>query len=199
MIDITEIYIIRHGETDSNLRSTCLGRKDAPLNAHGVEQAAELTKRFADIAIDAVYSSPLIRVRSTIDGVARTHGLEVKIAEELCERDYGDWDDLTFAEIEKRFPELYREWHRDWHGYTVPNGESDRDVRARVERICDRILTAERDKTVVIASHLGTSRHIIAYLLGMSIEASRAFWVNNCGAAHIHIGNKGLAVLQSLN
>lgn len=193
------IYILRHGETDSNIRSACLGRKDVPLNKRGFEQAAEAAERLAGIPFKAIYSSPLIRARLTAEAAAKPRGQEVITDNLLIERDFGTWDGMTFSEISSMYPEEYEKWKRDWHGYKIPGGEADISVRKRAEEFLAKLKRTHGREDVLIVTHLGTARHLIACLLGLTIGASRGFWLDNCGAAYIYAPAQGPAVLKRLN
>lgn len=60
-----KIYLIRHGETNSNLGHKFQGRIDMPLNGNGLQQARKMAKYMADKKIDAIYSSSMLRARMT--------------------------------------------------------------------------------------------------------------------------------------
>ncbi len=195
---VTTLYIVRHGETDSNIRHTCLGHKDIPLNAAGFEQAKELIGKFRDIPIDAVYSSPLSRAVDTAAGVADEKGLKINISRGLIERDFGDWDDMTFEEIEAKYPQEYAEWRENWTGFKIPNGESSDEAQARISAAVDKILLENYGKCVLIVTHLGTARHIISHALGLITEQSWRFTLDNAKTARIVIkGNE--RILTGLN
>lgn len=190
------LYIIRHGETDSNIRRTCLGHKDVDLNEKGKDQALELCKKLADVEFDAIYSSPLGRAISTIAPYGKT---PVIMNFALIERDFGDWDDMTLEEIEKAYPEEYKKWHSDWLGYKVPNGESSAQVQSRVNDVMDKIIANHQNGTVAVVTHLGTARHIISHLLGLTAEQSRLFTFENAKYAVVEVDDNGNRLLKGLN
>ena len=72
------LYLIRHGETDSNKSYRFQGQTDIELNAKGRQQAEMLAEHFKNIPLDAVYCSSLKRARQTAEPLAKTHGLEVQ-------------------------------------------------------------------------------------------------------------------------
>ncbi len=193
------LYLVRHGETESNVRGACLGRKDVPLNETGIRQARELGERTACCRIDAIYSSPLKRAADTAAEIARTHsGKRVITNAGLIERDYGIWDDMTFDEIKALDPEKYRMWMEDFIGYAPPEGESSEQVQLRVNKAIDSIIDDNKDGCAAVVTHLGVIRHILSHLLGMDTAGSWHFTAENCKLTIIEI-TEGKTVLAALN
>ena len=89
---MTTLLLARHGETDWNRARRWQGHAVRPLTDRGRAQAAALSDRLADIALDAVYSSDLRRARETAEAVALPHGLDVIVLPELREVDVGSWE-----------------------------------------------------------------------------------------------------------
>ena len=194
---MTRIYIVRHGQTDSNLRHTCIGVKDIPLNKTGRRQAKELAARLKNIKIDAVYTSPLKRAVETISPYLEMKGMNMRMSFGLIERDYGEWDDMTFEEIEQQFPEEYRKWGENLISYKIPGGESAEEVQIRVNAFLQKALNENDGKSILLVTHLGTARHIISSLLGLSTEQSWCFSMENAGMAVID-ADDGRGVLREL-
>lgn len=198
---MVRIYIIRHGETEPNTRFACLGRLDVPLNENGREQAAELTERIKSIDADKIYISPLSRAYETIKPYCALHP-EIPVITEngITERDYGEWDNMSFTEIEAADPARYAQWQDNFTGYRVPGGESSEEVQERVNESIDRITSENEGKTVFLVTHLGTARQIISRLLRLSLEESWRFTMNNASCAVIdYDNNAGCGVLKYLN
>ncbi len=189
----TNIYVIRHGETDSNIRSACLGRKDVPLNDTGRKQASELAARLSPITFSRIYTSPLVRTVST---AAPLGGMTVD--ERLIERDYGSWDDMTFDEIKRAAPEEFIRWQENLMLTAPPGGESSFAVWRRVSEFLQELLKSGVGGNIAIVTHLGTARHIIAYLLGLMLEQSWLFTLENGRYAKITV-SEDKAVLSALN
>lgn len=195
---MTTVYIIRHGETNSNLRHTCLGRKDAPLNENGIIQSKKLAERLSDIDFDVVYTSPLERAVNTISYVIKKD-IPLVLNYSFIERDYGIWDDMTFDEIKKAYPHEYDEWQQHWTEFVIPGGESSEQVQSRVNEIMDRILNIHKNETVAVVTHLGTARHILSYLLGLTTAQSWLFGLENAKYAVVDIDDNGKGLLKGLN
>ena len=116
----------------------------------------------------------------------------------LIERNYGDWDDLTFEEIEAQDPEGYRAWQENWIDYVIPNGESAAQTQARIDTFLENVQKSNPQGNVLIMTHLGTARHIISKLLGLTAEQSWLFALDNAKYALIETdGDK--SVLKGLN
>lgn len=194
---MTRIYIVRHGQTDSNLRHTCLGLKDVPLNKTGRRQAKELAARLKNISIDTVYTSPLKRAVETVSPYLEMKNMNMRMSFGLIERDYGEWDDMTYDEIEQKYPEEYRKWVENLISYKVPGGESAEDVQARVNAFLKKALRENENKNILLVTHLGTARHIISSLLGLSTAQSWCFSIENAGMAVID-EDDGRGVLREL-
>ena len=107
---MTEILLIRHGETDWNVDKRLQGHIDIALNAEGLRQAAALGAVLADEPLDAVFASDLQRARDTAQAVAAPQALPVQIAPTLRERCYGAFEGLRHVEIAQRYPQDYAAW-----------------------------------------------------------------------------------------
>ena len=197
---MVRIYIIRHGETEPNTRFACGGRSDVPLNETGLKQAEALCNRLT-VKADAVYMSPLCRAQQTIKPyLDKNPNIPININFNLIERDFGIWENLSFRQIEELDPTRYKEWQDNYTGYTIPHGESLMKVQERVDEFLEKLCPMYDGRTVFLVTHLCTSRHLIAKLLGLSPEDSRRFTMENGHYAVIDFDNTtGYGVLKYLN
>jgi broad specificity phosphatase PhoE len=195
------IYIIRHAQTNANIRFECVGRKDIPLNEAGHIQSKELAERLSDVTADKIYISPLIRTKETIDYYLTEHkGIPVQTAPELIERDFGDWEGLTFDEIEAQNKEAFDQWQSDQINFVIPGGECSARVQERINSFFDRITKENENKTIFVVTHLGTARHSISRLLRLKPEESWRFTMFNASYAVIDYDNTtDCGVLKYLN
>lgn len=196
---MTKIYIVRHGQTDSNLRNACIGHKDVPLNNTGTEQARKLAARLSGFEFEAVYTSPLARAVNTVmPAVEMNRGTKLIMNYGLIERDFGLWDDMSFEEIEKAYPKEYKSWRENWYTYRPPEGESIVDMHSRAAETMDKIIGAHSDSDILIVTHLGISRSILSYMLGLSPEQSWCFRLENTGIAVVEYTD-GKGILTGFN
>lgn len=196
---MTNIYIIRHGQTDSNIKNTYLGKSDIPLNDFGAEQAKNVAARFSDIKFDVVYSSPLMRAVQTAQEMVRGRNLNIILNSGFEERNYGLFDNLTIDEIAEKYPTEYRAWRSDWLHYRVPDGESAEEVHNRTHDALKKAISHHKGKNIAIITHLGAARHMIANLLMLRLEDTYRFSIDNCKAVHIVIDDDNCPVLKGLN
>jgi broad specificity phosphatase PhoE len=147
---VTTFLLVRHGETDWNFERRVQGHADRPLNDTGRAQARQLADELAGEAIDAVYSSDLVRAHETARIVAERLGLEVIAMPDLREKHFGTWEGLTDREILARFPEAQRGHWGD--------GETTAEVSRRVLGALRRIAETHPDGRVLIVAHGGPLR-----------------------------------------
>ena len=95
---MTKIYLIRHCEAEGNLKRVFQGHTDNDITELGEKQLEFLSKRFADIHLDKVYSSPLIRAVKTAKAAAKNKGLNICISRGLIELNGGIVEDKPFKE-----------------------------------------------------------------------------------------------------
>ena len=158
------VLLIRHAESVAPGISG-FDEYTRPLTAKGMRDASQLCDKLSSMRIDAVYSSPYLRARQTIEPIAQPHGLAIETVEDLRERllspvDLPDWR-----------AHLKRSWND--FDYALPGGGTSRDAQARVVRVLDMVATRYAGGTVILASH----GNLIALALSAFIASiDYAFW-----------------------
>ncbi len=196
---MTNVYIIRHGQTDSNLKNTYLGKTDISLNETGIQQAKDAAARFKEIDFDVIYSSPLMRAVQTAQEIAVGRNLNIVLNSGIEERNYGIFDNLTMEQIKTQYPSEHKIWHNDWFGYVVPGGESAAQVHSRTGEAMEKVTEHYKGKNIALVTHLGAARHMIANLLRLTLEDTYKFALDNCRAAVIRIDDDDRRILTALN
>ncbi len=107
---MTELVLVRHGETDWNAEHRFQGHADPPLNDRGRAQAHALADELRGTPFDAAYTSPLRRAAETAEILAVELQLPVRPVEALREIDVGEWQGLTRAEVRERYPDGFARW-----------------------------------------------------------------------------------------
>jgi broad specificity phosphatase PhoE len=148
--DATRLLLVRHGESTWNADGRWQGQADPPLSPLGEQQAADAAVHVAPI--DAVWSSDLARARRTAEIIAGARSVDVRVDPRLRERDAGEWQGYTRAEIQELWPG-YLESDRRPAGY-----ETDDELLARVLRAIDEIGAAHDGGAVLVIVHGGVVR-----------------------------------------
>jgi broad specificity phosphatase PhoE len=158
---VTNLLLVRHGETDWNADGRLQGQTDRPLSDFGRAQARRLADELAEETLDAIYSSDLARARETAEIVGERLGLPVSLDPGLREKDWGTWEGLTAVE-------------RDRVEFV---GESTEAHQERILNALRRISERHSDgDNVLVVTHGGSMRRVQTAALGMALPV-----VENCG------------------
>ncbi|MFO7265860.1 MAG: histidine phosphatase family protein [Bacillota bacterium] len=168
------LLLVRHGETDWNASERIQGWTDIPLNAAGRRQARLLAERLREEAVAAVYSSDLARALETARYLAleRPGGaVPLRVTETLREIRYGEWEGKTRQELVQAG---CGPWLEAWvRGHPCPaprGGETREEVDRRVERFLSAIFPRHEQETVIVVSHGGPLRLLLARLAGRPVS-----------------------------
>ncbi|MGB3329032.1 MAG: histidine phosphatase family protein [Thermomicrobiales bacterium] len=185
---VTNLYLVRHGQTEGNAKHLFIGSTDLPLDPLGERQAVEVGDRFASIAIDALISSPMLRARQTAAELARSTGLDPVIVEGLSEIDFGTIEGLTIAQVLEQFPEM-RAKMDDIANVDLqwPEGESRVTFNDRVLTSFLGILERYVNQTVAVVCHGGVIGSFVAQVAGGSPSDFMKYAVQNCSITHLEI------------
>lgn len=168
-----KIYLVRHGETDWNLRGMFYGWTDCDINEKGVEQAARLKNFFNQIEYDKIYSSDLLRAGHTAEIIAADQKIEIEKNSCFREIYFGDWEDKAGKYIRENHSDELNLWITGWKTRSLPGGESFQDFYRRVTEGLAKIIQENKGKTVVIVSHNGPMSAMLCYLTGVGPDG---FW-----------------------
>jgi probable phosphoglycerate mutase len=177
---MTEVLLIRHGETLWNQQGRMQGQNDSPLTPLGMQQARQLAKRMKTVAFSALYSSDLGRAHQTARCIADATGHDVIADEGLRERHFGIFEGLTNNEIKAKHPELYELFAKRLPDFVMPGGESAAQFGKRCVSALERIVERHGGKTVVVVSHGLVLDAVYRRAVNMPIETPRGFPLLNC-------------------
>jgi len=191
---------VRHGETAWNAGLKFQGHTDVPLSQRGIEQAGSLARRLNNRKFTAFYASDLTRAIETAEIVAVPHGMTVEPVPALREVNFGSWEGLTFKEIKERFTELAQRWWDNPMDIPVPEGETLAELALRVNGAVRWIVEHHLDgQEVVVVSHGGPIRTIIATVLGMDLNYYWRLRLDNACLNIIDFSSSDSGVLALFN
>ena len=169
----TTLLLLRHGETKHTRakRFSGSGGLDPSLSDDGRAQAVAAAARLRQLGgVDAVVASPLARTRETADVVAAALGLDVRIDEGVAECAFGDWEGLTFAEVQAQDPVALEQWLAST-AVAPPGGESFDELTGRVGRARDRLIARYPGQTVVVVTHVSPIKTLVRLALDAPARA----------------------------
>src|SRR5919109_1076697 len=167
--------IVRHGQTQWNLKLIRQGHLDSPLTDRGIAQAKALGQRLGQEKFTALYSSDLGRAVQTAEIISAASGRAIVTDGRLRERNLGIFQGLSGDEIQRKFPEEYRLHRTLGADYIIPDGES---VRQQVERniIClSEIAEKHLGATIVVVTHGGVLSGLFRHTFSIPFSAPRRF------------------------
>lgn len=148
----SQIYLVRHGETEWNRLQRIQGSTDIPLNVAGRAQALATGELLAEFEPVMIFASPLIRAFETAGIMARSLALPAPVAvPKLVERHYGAAEGLDYREVEDRFPDRS----------LVPGQEAQHDLVTRSLLAVLGIAREHDGASLVVVAHGGVIRAIL--------------------------------------
>lgn len=177
---MTTLILMRHGETVPNTLQVYQGQGDGELSKLGIQQAKIAANYFSGVHIDHIYSSDLKRAADTSDIIAEKHGINVVRTHKLKERFYGDWEGLTFRQIQRKYGILYKKWLVDPGKARIPFAETLSGLQQRGVEAVDEIMANHRNRTVLIVAHGGINRAILFHFMGLDLNNFWRIRQNNC-------------------
>jgi phosphoserine phosphatase len=178
-----KLYLIRHGETESNRKGIFRGRLDIPLSTKGREQAEGLKEYFKNISIDTLYSSPLGRAKETAEIALPGH--HVIVEPMLNNLDLGDWSGMNKASVKEKLPGMWEQWITHPETIAFPGGEALDDVLQRSKRFLETAVAGEGE-CIAVVSHRSVVKVILAAAIGLEKDYYWKFHLDNASVSLVY-------------
>lgn len=150
---MTEIWLVRHGQTDWNLEGRLQGQLDVPLNEAGLEQANQLAATLAGKKFSALFSSDLMRARQTAEIISMVVGLPIHFDRRLREISQGQFEGMLFSEVVEKFESALEDRARNPVNSRLPGGESVAELATRFRNCMDEIACSNFRAPVLVVAH----------------------------------------------
>jgi broad specificity phosphatase PhoE len=170
---MTNLVLVRHGETIWLAENRYCGVSDIALTARGYQQAELLANWAATAGLAAVWTSPLSRARETAAPVARVAGVTPQTDARLCEIDFGQGEGRTAAEMEHLFPGAWAAFLTDPVANYLPDGEDPRAAAERAIASFVDIARAYPEARVLVVAHTTLIRLALCRLIGVPLARYR--------------------------
>lgn len=183
-----KIYLIRHGQTTGDLENRYGGDYDDELSQEGEIQVHRLAEKLTSSGMQVVLVSPRIRAQQTAKILNTTLNCELKILENLRERNqYGVLTGMTKDEAKEKYPKLVEEV-KDYKNQ-IEGAESYQDFMARIKKVFAEIMNMTNYSTIAVVTHGGPIRAIFRETL-----KAGEIDIADCGYAIIKIDGVNLEI-----
>ena len=159
----TVVYFVRHGQTAANAGSIMQGQTDVMLDETGLLQADIVSERLKNFSFDVIYSSDLSRALVTAKKIAGNR--EVIVTPQLREWHLGHWQGKSLDDIKTMYTDEFNVYLADSPEFTIVDGESSLEFKARAENFMQQIASAHPGKKILCVSHGGFITKVFKYVL----------------------------------
>ena len=197
---MTEIWFIRHGETDWNRQRRLQGWQDIPLNEFGRNQAGLLASRLREDArgtpFDAIYSSDLQRAHATATPVSEQLDLRVRVEPGIRERGFGVLEGLDLERIDVLAPEAAAAWRSRDPLRALDGGETLGQFQSRVISTVDDVASRHDSERILMFTHGGVLDIIWRHASGVPLNAPRDAALLNVSINRVGVRGRQWEVLD---
>lgn len=175
-----DFYIFRHGETELNRQNRWQGSgMNYDLTELGKQQADDLAAKLANLGIEIIFSSPLVRALHTAAIVAKQLEITVQQKDDLRECFYGKAEGMLVDDLTRDMPDIVNNWYNPAHmDIRFPEGESKREALERVLQGLQQLST-QPFAVLGIAIHGGSMGALLNYF---GVEFKN---IPNCASLHL--------------
>ncbi len=194
------LYIIRHGQTDLNLKGIVQGRGvDSPLNETGRRQAEAFYAYYHDVNFDKIYTSTLIRTHQTVAPFLRK-GIPFEQLSGLDEIGWGVYEGQEQTpEIEKGFLELTTRWRNGELDVCVEQGETPNQLLARQRGALQRIISMPDEENVLVCMHGRAMRVFLCLLVNQDVALMDDFPHTNTALYKVRYSGQEFSIEDAYN
>lgn len=193
---MTDIVLIRHGQTDMNREGRFQGQIDVPLNAIGRAQAQRLSERLARERFHAFYCSDLLRTRQTAAPSSTRLDLAAEPMPGLREQHFGILEGLSFPEVSARHPDELQQWRRHDPDYALPGGESVRRFHQRVIDAVHALARRHPGRTLLLVTHGGVLDMVWRTAQALPLHGPRTCEIPNTGVNRVVVRDERIEILD---
>ena len=186
----TEIFLIRHGETEWNSQQRMQGHSNSDLSTTGKIQIQALGQWMKNVTFNSIYSSDTIRAKLTAEAITEFSGHKIKFDQRLREKNLGVFEGLTTDEAREKHPEIFCLFKTAGSKYIIDKGESTQQLQDRALNILNEILVKHAEERVLLVTHGGFVRVLLKHILGLSLDSPTRFFIKNTGVFRLEWKDK---------
>ncbi len=165
-----DVVLLRHGDTrlSPERRFSGVGSGDPGLSPAGRDQArrAAGSVLLQGGAFTEVLTSPMTRCQETARIVAAALGVSIVVDRDLREMDFGRWEEMTFDEVQERYPDDLRRWTQSAGASPTGSSETFAAVVDRMGAVAERFASRYAGASVLAVTHITPVKALVAHALG---------------------------------
>lgn len=194
------LYIIRHGQTDLNLKGIVQGKGvDAPLNEMGQRQAEAFYAHYKNEQFDKIYASTLLRTHQTVAPFLQT-GLPMEQLPGLDEIGWGLYEGKEQTpEVMEGFSDLIARWRNGELDICVEGGETPNQLAKRQREAINYILSKNHEEKILICMHGRAMRVLLSVLLDRNIALMDDFPHTNTALYKVRYDGHAFSIEDAYN
>lgn len=193
--DVTRVTLVRHGEVERLRERVVRGQLDIALSEVGRAQGQALHAALQrGQRPTALISSDLRRCSEFALQLASGWQLDAQLRPEFREQSMGTWQGATWAEIQARHGSAVNDYWDDYANARPPEGESLRDLGARIERAFQQLLSEHAGGHVLLVTHIGVIRCLLCGALGLGLDQALRFAPATASVTELLLSESGAVV-----
>jgi len=176
----SRLFLLRHGETLSNIDLIYQGMGDSSLSELGLKEGEMLARALQHEPFAGIYSSDLSRSVKTAEMIAKYHSKNIVKVPELRERSYGVFEGMKFQDIKAKYPGIYDTWLHHPDKAVIPGAETLEEIQKRGIQAIEEIMSKHKDQAICIVGHGGINRTILFHYMNLTLDNFWRIKQDNC-------------------
>jgi alpha-ribazole phosphatase len=196
----TDVWLVRHTQTDWNRERRYQSRSNRPLTRYGALRVDAIAWRLQALALNTIVTTGLDRTDLLATAISAQHrqSIEITCDQRWREADHGDWEGLTYAQVIERYPAQAQQrfadpWHSRAHG-----GESTAELWTRVEQAWNDLLGWHDGRHLLIVTHATPIQLLLCALLNVPFDRYWQFRIDLGGITNVDLYPSG-AIIRTIN
>ncbi len=179
------LYLLRHGETEWNIKKITQGTTDIQLTDKGKEQAKKAAYRLIHEKIDYIYASHLSRAFETAKIIGEILKINIETEQSLREMNFGQWQGLSVEDLQTKYPKEHIIWRSQPHKWSLKGAETLLQVQERTLSTINDLRKKHPNKNVLMVSHGATIKALLLGILNLDLSNYHKLTSSNTGISII--------------
>ena len=190
---MTTFLLVRHALHEFGGERIAGRTPNVHLSPEGLRQAEGLAERLAELKVEALYASPILRCQETAAKIGARHGLGVVTADEITELDFGEWQGARLDALDSM--DRWKRFNAFRSGTQAPGGELFLETQLRIVRFLLGLRERHPEGTVAIVSHADVIRAALLHFLGIPMDSFLRLEISPASVSTVAVADYGPWIL----